>query len=122
MPQTVEVDDNSHPAERCPRWRRSNRLTGECFPRSETRTRERLRPCFRHSLRGRERDPSGKSRKGWVLTMVEPKWSKPGGALEVLGRVRLEPHAAALLAVGHSPARFVALLAERGHYPDAARF
>src|SRR5262245_20865000 len=54
--------------------------------------------------------------------MIEHSWTKCGGALEMLGRVRLEPQALALLTATHTPAEFVALLAERGHYADAARF
>src|SRR5262245_22345005 len=54
--------------------------------------------------------------------MVEDTWSKPGGALAVLARVRLEPEAAALLTEAHTPAGFVALLAGQGHAADAARF
>src|SRR5262249_59462974 len=54
--------------------------------------------------------------------MIEDTWSKPGGALAVLARVRLEPQAAALLTAQHTPAQFVALLVEHGHAADAARF
>src|SRR5262249_36834639 len=90
--------------------------TGRCDGRS-------LPPCRKSSSvapvgGGRASDSSS----GGVNEMVEHTWSKPGGALEVLSRVRLEPEAVALLAAGHTPAAFVAVLAEGGHHADAARF